>query len=173
MTSFRFLERQVFPELYGIVLVSPGVLERIVGPSPGDLLTAFSTSEIGDTVCRVGAAVPVIGLTGEYHDVLVRDAPPSLLRDRTRTSPGWVLRVEDAPLVLCGLGWLGSWKPDHPQHRRISVPPGFYQVEIAGGVVGGPPQAPETWGIEFVLSRGPGDPKYSADPMDEFGMYFD
>ncbi|WP_237529798.1 hypothetical protein, partial [Streptomyces sp. SID5770] len=57
-----------------------------------------------------------------FYTVLVRHAhSPSPWQDPKVTSAGWVLRVRSGELLLCSLGYLTKWTPDHPRHRRVSV----------------------------------------------------
>ncbi|MEU3464537.1 hypothetical protein ABZ721_31880 [Streptomyces sp. NPDC006733] len=142
-----------FPELFGFVLLDATGLDGIGDGSPigKNLLELFSTSERGDQVVRDGIAIPAQKIDPGFYTVLVRHArSPAPWQDPKVSSAGWVLHVQSGELLLCGLGYLTQWTPDHPRHRRMCVPPGWYEVEIRGYVVD--PDDPDDAAYEFVLS---------------------
>ncbi|GAA3019257.1 hypothetical protein [Streptosporangium longisporum] len=145
-----------FPELFGFVLLDATGLGDVGAGSPvgRNLLQLFSTSEQGDRVVRDGIAIPAQNIDPGFYTVLVRHAQsPSPWQDPKVTSAGWVLHVRSEELLLCGLGYLTKWTPDDPRHRRISVPPGWYEVEIRGHLLGPDDlDDPDDAAYEFVLS---------------------
>ncbi|MFD3762721.1 hypothetical protein [Streptomyces sp. NPDC058622] len=154
-----------FPELFGFVLLDATGLDDVGAGSPvgRNLLQLFSTSEQGDQVVRDGIAIPAQDIDPGFYTVLVRHAQsPSPWQDPKVASAGWVLHVRSGELLLCGLGYLTKWTPDHPRHRRISVPPGWYEVEVRGRLLD--PDDPDDAAYEFVLSGPTGTrPTFHAD----------
>ena len=160
----------MFAERHGLVLVNAQLLQRICSSLQvgDDLLTLFTSSEIGATVCRRGAVVPVIGLAQGGHDVSVRNTPPSMLSDVRKTSTGWVLRAGAAPTLLCGLGYLSAWDPEHVQHRKLTVPSGLYAIEFSGGF-----SAEGRWGIDFLVTPTDKEPDEPPGLEVAFDLYLD
>ncbi|MDG4829323.1 hypothetical protein O7627_08390 [Solwaraspora sp. WMMD1047] len=122
-----------FPEAHGFVLLDPARLDEHLGADSAgrNLLELFSTTEAGDAVAREGIALPLMGVNAAYYTVLVRHVSDrSPWSTAVRSSPGWVLGSETGSLLLCGAGHLIRWTPGHPGHRRVTVPPGWYEVEV-------------------------------------------
>jgi hypothetical protein len=121
------------------------------------LLTAFTTTELGTTVCREGAAVPVIGLAHGDYLITVRNESQSLLTNMVKKSSGWVLKVGQGGVLLCGLGYLRVWQRADPHHRTIAVPPGLYSVDVLAGTT-----RTGEWAIDFVVVAHTTQPVFSA-----------
>lgn len=166
--TFRLVESAVFSERFGLVLVSATLLERLCSSVRGDLLEAFTSTDLGDLVCREGAIVPVLGLAHGDYVVAVRDASPPALTAPHKTSTGWVLEVPDAPLLLCGLGYLANWNPEDARHRRVPVPKGMYSVQFSAGFT-----AEGDWGIDFLLIQREAKPEFHASLDVPFDVYLD
>ncbi|MBX6752108.1 MAG: hypothetical protein IRY85_21015, partial [Micromonosporaceae bacterium] len=124
-----------FAELFGLVLLDPARLDEFLdGHAEGrDLVHLFTTTDAGDRVSEQGIAIPVLGVECGYYTVLVRHVDDrSPWTDARLSSDGWVLGTRTGSLLLCGAGYLTRWAADHPAHRPVTVPPGWYAVEIRG-----------------------------------------
>jgi hypothetical protein len=153
-----------FPELFGFVLLDPERLDAFCeGCARGaNLLDRFSRGTDGDRVSEAGIAIPLTQLEAGDYTIVVRDsdrdavaAPPKV------RSAGWVLGTTTGRLILCGLGYLTQWDPDNPRHRRLAVPPGWYEAEILGHVLR-PSNANEEWLLEILLRRVAEQPVFRA-----------
>jgi hypothetical protein len=162
-----------FPELHGFVLLDPARLEAFYGaPVRGlDLLKRFTRDDDGERVCREGVAIPMTGIDAGDYTILVRDpSSPAIGQQPRLRSSGWILGTERGSLLLCGLGYLTHWDPQHPRHVRLEVPPGWYQVEIAGHVLHeGTPS--EEWIYELTMSHAHEKPVFEADLSTNFGLF--
>ncbi|MBQ1026333.1 hypothetical protein [Micromonospora sp. C95] len=159
-----------FPEAHGFALLDPARLDRHLGTdSTGrDLLELFTTTEAGDAVAREGIALPLTGLAEGCYTMLVRHVADQAPRSAaTLSSPGWILGSETGSLLLCGIGHLRDWRPDHPAHRRVTVPSGWYAIEVRGH-----PQAEgsDDGTYEFVLTPAPARPTFRADPARQLAL---
>jgi hypothetical protein len=149
-----------FPEAHGFVLLDPARLDGYLGGNGTgrNLLELFSTTEAGDAVAAEGIALPLMGVSAGYYTVLVRHVSDrSPWSAAVNSSPGWILGSETGSLLLCGAGHLSRWMPGHPAHHRVTVPPGWYRVEVrqhdqANGTDDG--------AYEFVFT--PGQPSRSS-----------
>ncbi|GIJ33378.1 hypothetical protein [Micromonospora sediminimaris] len=159
-----------FPEAHGFVLLDPARLDQHLGAnSTGrDLLELFSTTEAGDTVTRAGIALPLTGVTAGYYTVLVRHAVDrSPWSTAAVSSPGWILGSVTGSLLLCGLGHLRHWTPDHSEHRRVAVPPGWYEIEVRAHPHA---EGSDDGTYEFVLTPTPTQPAFRADPTRQLAI---
>jgi hypothetical protein len=159
-----------FPELFGFVLLDPARLDHTLGGDTAgrDLLALFTTTDQGDQVARDGVAVPVMGVDAADYTVLVRHAAdPSPWTAPRLSSPGWVLGTDTGRLLLCGAGHLTDWAPGHPGHRHVTVPPGWYEVEIRGHLL---THGPDDAACEFVLTPTVTRPAFHADLGRRFGF---
>ncbi|MDI6105211.1 hypothetical protein QLQ12_42165 [Actinoplanes sp. NEAU-A12] len=159
-----------FPELFGFVLLDPARLDHALGGNTEgtNLLDVFTTTEQGDRVAHDGIAIPVMGVDAGDYTVLVRHASDrSPWTTPQLSSPGWVLGTETGSLLLCGAGHLTAWAPDHPEHRHVAVPPGWYEVEIRGHLLA---QGPDDAAYEFILTSTVTPPAFHADLDQQFGL---
>jgi hypothetical protein len=157
------VETSLFSELFGFVLTDPVALERfhkssIVGL---DLLTLYTTTEIGDKVCEAGAIIPILGVEAGYYSLILRDiSAPSLLSGLPMAiSSGWVLEVISGTVALCGIGYLSSWNPQPKAVRHVSIPIGWYSVEVSVGSS----INDDDFALEFSLTPWDTRPKFKAD----------
>ncbi|MGC5051087.1 hypothetical protein ACLQ2S_06520 [Micromonospora sp. DT48] len=147
-----------FPEAHGFALLGPVRLDQHLGTdSTGrDLLDLFSTTEAGDS------------LGAESYTVLVRHAAdPSPRSAAAFSSPGWILGSATGSLLLCGVGYLRHWQPDHPAHHRVAVPPDWYETEVRGHAQA---EGADDGTYEFVLTSTPTRPVCHADPAQRFAI---
>ncbi len=159
-----------FPELHGFVLLAPERLDRAVGGAATgrDLLTLFSTTELGDRVAAEGVAIPLMNPEAAYYRVLIRHpSTPSPWGRPCRSWPGWVLGTTTGSLVFCGAGALTCWDPDDARHRRAQVPPGWYTVRIDGHLLDG---VPDDAAYEFVLTPTDDRPTLRARLDEDLGI---
>jgi hypothetical protein len=161
----------LFPELSGFVLLDAARLDDALGgdATGQNLLHTFTTTDHGDEVTRDGIALPVLGVDAGYYTVIVRHA-----RDRSRwptpqlVADGWVLGTETGSLVLCGVGYLVDWNADHPRHRHVAVPPGWYEVQVRGYLL--PEHDPDDAAYEFVLAPTRVQPRFHGQLDQRFGL---
>jgi hypothetical protein len=160
-----------FPELFGFVLLDAARLDHAFGGDAAgqNLLHTFTTTDQGDEVARDGIALPVMGVDAGVYTVIVRHAgdrspwpTPQLVAD------GWVLGTDTGSLVLCGVGYLVDWNPDHPKHRHVTVPPGWYEVELRGYLLAH--DHPDDAAYEFVLTPSATQPPFSGQLDRGFGL---
>jgi len=159
-----------FPELFGFVLLDPSRLDdALAGDAEGkDLLDLFSTTGHGDDVARDGVAVPVMGVDAGYYTVTIRHAAdPSPGPVPQIASAGWVLGTETGALLLTAAGYLRDWQPQHHHHRRLTIPPGWYSVEVRGSLH---THDADDGTYEFVLASTSGQPPFSARLDHGFGL---
>lgn len=164
-----------FPELFGFVLLDPARLDRHLGGTAAgtNLLELFTTTGHGDRVANDGIAIPLMGVDAGSYTVLMRHATDQSPWPAPRLlSPGWVLGTETGSLLLCGIGYLTRWKPDHPRHGRIAIPPGWYDVEIRGHDAGAVTD-PDDAAYEFVLTPAGTQPAFRAHLDQQFGGLID
>ncbi|MFC4858767.1 hypothetical protein [Actinophytocola glycyrrhizae] len=96
-----------------------------------------------------------------YYTVLVRhDSDQSPWSTAALSSHGWVLGTETGALLLCGAGSLSRWTPQHSQHRRLTVTPGWYSVTIRGHQQA---EGPDDAAYEFALTSASTRPVFHAD----------
>lgn len=87
-----------------------------------------------------------------------------------RSSSGWLLGTRTGSLLLCGAGYLARWTPDRDHHRKVTVPPGWYAVEIRGHVLA---DDSDDGAYEFVLTPTPTRPAFRADLNQRLGLIDD
>lgn len=163
------LER-CFRELWGFVLLDPQRLDEVVDNAVGkDLMALFSIGDFGDHVTADGIAVPILNLTAGYYTILLRDqAQPTPCAEPAVSSTGWVLGTQTGDLMLCGAGDLTNWDPDAERHRRITIPPGWYRLDIDGYVLG--PESADDYALVMTLSRTATPPAFTADMIFDFSL---
>ena len=158
------IERALFAELFGFALTDPLALEQFHGQSMlgGDLLSLYTTTDLGEQACAAGAVIPVLGVEAGYYSIVVRDhaSPRLVAAPDAATSSGWVLQVLSGTVAVCGLGYLSGWNPDHAAMRRFDVPNGWYRATIA---IGAPVDDADDYGLEVVLERCDEPPVFAAD----------
>ncbi len=163
------LER-CFPELWGFVLLDPLRLDAAVPDAEGsDLLALFGSGDIGDQVAAEGIAVPMLNLTAGYYTVVLHDrlqAPR--WTEPVLSSSGWVLGTETGELLLCGAGYLTRWSPSHGGHRRVTIPPGWYELKIDVFRLG--PDSEDDFALDLTATPVPTRPTWSADLSQDFSM---
>jgi hypothetical protein len=135
-----------------------------------DILRRLNSISECEEICAQGVAVPIfIDYTGEYT-IVVRhtnaesylEAPPTIL------SKGWLLGTETGKLTLCGFDSLLFWDPEEPEEdppRYVScdIEPGWYRVEVRGGINLGAFEEVEGRIFEFVLIPVLDRPTFEAD----------
>jgi hypothetical protein len=163
--------KRCFPELGGFAVVDPERLAAFFGGRAAgcDLLERFVSSGDGDRVAKEGIVLPLLGIEAGYYDLVFR-APdePSAIERASVSARGWVLGSERGELLLCGLGYLKDWRPDHARHGRVSVAPGWYAVEVRGALVAGEDDCDGV--IELVLAPSAARPRFSAALDRELGL---
>ena len=156
-------ETQLFPELHGVFLANPELLDTFDGglSAEPDWLQLFSETDAGDRVARAGIVIPVLGLEAGYYAVTVREAQVQspIVGQPYACSKGWVLHVTAASLVLGGVGYLKRWNPAHPKLRRMAVPAGWYAVAVSLGAAAGE----DDYALDFELHRCSVPPPFAAD----------
>ena len=167
---FRFDD--FFAELGGFALVDPSRLAEFYhGQVQGrDLLTEFTTTERGEKVPTEGIVVPLLGVAPGFYRIIVRSSSePSAIATPLVESRGWVLCAHTGKLVLSALGYLARWDNEHPQHRRIEVEPGWYEVEILGCPLEAS-EGDEDGVYEIVLIKVEKRPTYKASTIQSLSL---
>jgi hypothetical protein len=102
-----------------------------------------------------------LGIEPGYYDVIFRaENEPSAIERASVTSGGWVLGTPGGRLLVCGLGYLKRWQPNHPRHQWVEIAPGWYEV----GVLGATAATDDCDGlIELVLRPADARPAFTAD----------
>lgn len=156
------LENDCFAELGGFVVVDPVRLAEFCGGKARgrDLVTALTATDEGTRAAAEGILLPLLGVAPGFYQIAIRrsDEAPSV-PNATVASPGWVLGTTTGRLLICGLGYLTPWNEDHPSHRRISVEPGWYSVDVRATLL---EDADEEGLYELVLSPLAERPPFSA-----------
>lgn len=149
---------QLFSELWGVVLCDPGTLAAFHGDDVTgvDLLGRYTTTDEGDRVADAGAAIPVMVTEPGYATVTIVERPTAR---PLASSSVWVLHVTSGELLVCGLGFLASWDPLNPKHRRCAAERGWYEVDVQLLENA----APDDFGVEFVLRRVDDRPTRTAE----------
>jgi hypothetical protein len=166
IADFFCVEEEVFAESFGLILVNSELMGSIVGKNTVDLLHLFQSEDIGDEVCKAGAAIPIIGLALGYYQVSI--GPRSPLVAPLKRSDGWIFHAAEPTSILCGLGYLQGWDPDDPRHRRVPIPAGWYAASIVGGMT-----SAGQWGLHFDLKAVAEKPPFTANLSQAFDLYLD
>lgn len=163
------IERKLFSELFGFVISDLLKLESLhEKPTLGlDLLDLYTTTDEGNRVAMEGAAIPILGVEAGYYSIIFREATtPSLLHEApVGVSTGWVLEVVSGKVAVCGLAALSKWNPANPSVRHVSVPIGWYGIDVwlgASSING------DDYTLEIVMSRSATKPLFSADVTKNF-----
>jgi hypothetical protein len=164
------LQNDCFAELGGFVLVDPARLSEFYGGSAcgRDLVTAFTTTDEGDRVVTEGIVIPLLGLAPGFYQIAVRraDEPPCIAVPLV-TAPGWVLGTTTGELLICGLGYLTKWNEEQPSHRKVTVEPGWYSVEIRAALL---EDADEEGLYELVLTPVTERPTFTASLSESLSL---
>lgn len=156
-------EERLFPELHGLVLADPAVLDEFHDRRARgrDLLELYATSNVGDAVTAKGVAIPVLGLEAGYYSVTLRtmSGASPLAQPPLDMSTGWLLHVSSGEVVVAGVGYLKNWDPKHPKVRRVLLEPGWYSLDIVVGYA----TNDDDFALDFVLQACTSPPQFSAD----------
>lgn len=170
-SAFPTFVVKLFSELSGFVLYDAENVARFhgLGARGMNLLKSYSETNEGDVVSREGIVVPVFGIKPADYTIRVRsaDSAPLLSSEPKVVSKGWILSVNSGHLCLSGIGYLTNWNPDDPRVAKLSVPSGWYRVEIHAGMNARTPV------IEFVLERTDATPlHFCGDVGAPLNFYF-
>ncbi len=165
-----------FPELFGFVLLDPERLEQFCNYQARgqNLVERFTTSEDGDKVAAQGIAIPLMSVDAGYYTIVIRSDEDDLKLVGTPklSSKGWTLGTLTGALLFCTAGNLITWDPERldKYQRLVTVPPGFYQVEIRGYTCDGPERKQD--GIfEFILTSVNQLPAFTANLHQNFHLF--
>jgi hypothetical protein len=162
-----------FAELGGFALIDPiRLAEFYASRSPSrDLLERFISSDEGELAAKEGIVIPMLGIAPGYYRIVLRDNDEgsSITAPRVK-SEGWILHSLTGSLLFCGLGYLSDWNPNDPAHRKVSIPPGYYEVTIQGAPQ--PAAAGDEEGVyELILNRVASKPAFSASTSIELSLF--
>ena len=134
----------VFAELFGLVIFN---LDRLVEFKQRhnldeDLLTAFTTTDLGTQLSEEGVVIPLTGILGEYYHFSIHnqqtDRPYLTENQIVIKSDGWILESRKGELTVCGIGYLKQFDSDYFAHAdkfiRLPILPGWNEVTITGGI---------------------------------------
>lgn len=139
---------------------------------PNDLVTEFTTSEVGDHVVTEGVIVPLPGIENYPYTIYfnLSGNTPELMKegnDLQIRRDGYILQVKHERIYLYTIPYLRNYTSESlatlKKHRlaNITLPNGWYTVSILGG------QTRQATGLEptfeFVVNAAPGRPGYGAD----------
>ena len=153
-----FVHKRLFAELNGFVLCDPQRLVQFHGENihHDNLLRQYTETEDGDKVCIQGIVIPVLDVEPEYYTLVVRYASsPAYLNSAPLISNhGFVLGTETGKLLLCGLGYLTNWNlaDDLEHYVSLMVIPGWYSVEVKGGIQVSSENKENEYIYEFILT---------------------
>lgn len=149
------------------MLIDPARLDALVPDARGlDLLDLLSTTEVGDQAARSGVAVPVLGAQPGYYDLYVHehnDPEGGVSHSPDIVADGWVLATETGELIVDPLAGLREWDPSDLRHRRLSIRPGTYAVQVRGHARRPDPGAGAAGSYSWVLRRTAALPWFHAD----------
>lgn len=119
----------------GLVLFEPTLLRKWFGgpiPESTNLLRRFTSSDDGEAITALGAAVPILGLNDSTYEVHVRESGDRSLVDEPIVFENGVFPVHVVDrVVLADAAVLEEWQDDAGWHR-IALGPGFYALTIRG-----------------------------------------
>jgi len=162
----------VFAELGGFALVEPARLSEFLQGKAHDqdLLTQFTTTELGERVLEEGIVIPLLGVTPGFYRLIVRQtSEPSVIGKSQITSRGWVLGTISGKLILCGLGYLTQWDAEHSAHHRFELEPGWYEVEIQARLLEAT-EGSEEGVYELILTKVPEKPEFAASTTQSLSL---
>ncbi len=145
----------------GLVLFEPTLLRTWFGsqiPESTNLLQRFTTSDDGEAVTALGAAVPVLGLNDSTYDVHVRQSGEPSLVDPLVIFENGIFPIQVVErLVLADAAVLHEWQDD-AGWQWLELEPGFYALTIRGFQTADM----RCCGFEFVFAPTPALPELTG-----------
>lgn len=165
----------IFAELFGLAVFDLDKLSQFQQDHnlEEDLLEVFTSSDLGDQALQEGVVIPLLNIPGDYYYLSVSDLEkesPYLKNNQIIIkSNGWVINSSTGILHVMGIGYLKKFNRDvvlkNKKFIQFNVVPGWYEVEIVGGV-----DEDEKLVYEFNLKRTANKPLFSGDFQDNFNI---